>query len=1014
MSFAKRILGILLCLVMVASLVPCALSASAINLSNAYRLTINGSYVMGMPSGVTVAELMASVHSSAVLKNPSGIVVSNTDTSIVSTGYIINYSGAEYTIIVAGDVDGDGLLKTNDYTALKLSFKGISLNSLSDLAADIDMDGLTSTSDYILLAKHVKSQFDINSNLIVPDDEKATITPEAPVVSDFVNSGTIHFDGTQVTVTGTGVSVVDNYAYVTASGEYTVTGTSTNAYIRVFANTEEKVKLILSGTSVTNSSGPAIFFEQCKKAFIVLADGTSNSLTDGTTTTLLDKGALFSNDTLQISGNGSLTVTGNRQHGICSDDDIIIKGGNITVTNAVKDAFHANDDITVNDGVVTVKNAGSDAMESEGTVNVLGGTINLTSPSGNALKATTTYCGTGGTVNVYSSTNAVKGDASVVISGGTYNLVSTNNAVKSDLLVDISGGTFKINSTSDGIKSSSLDLTSTAGETRTSFAYTSLNGSVASSGTYVWTTGTISNTAVYWNVAVAESNGTGGYVVTQVLSSGAAKNVTVPTGGILVLSHISDAAYSSCCLIQAGDVITYNTSTSTVTVTTGANYLGDINITGGNFHITCGNDGIEAGQNLVINNNDAKKTTASGIATTGSYNMYIVSGGGYTASFDSTLGSYKGIKADDKVEIKNGVIYASTPEDTISCDENITISGGTITIYTSRDGVAASNALNITGGTLNITSKSGYSTSLATTDTNSYKGLKGTGSITISNGTFNINTPDDAVHSNGACTISGGTFSIYTGDDGFHSDTTMTVSGGTINIHSSYEGVEGLNVNITGGRLIINSSDDGINAAGGTDSSGTGGNRPGGPGGGGFGGGMGGDTSKYSLNISGDSTFVWMNCKGDGLDSNGSLTISGGTVIVQQSGGGNSGFDADGTRAINGGLVIICDGGDMVELPSSSTQPVISYTMTSSISANTLLNVQDSSGKTIFTYKPTISYKHIMVSSPSFSTGSSYKIYTGGSCTGTADNGLYKSGTYTAGTLKKTITLSSIVTSASR
>lgn len=1013
MSFTKRIIGMLLCLIMVASLIPCALSASAINLSNAYRLTINGSYVMGMPSGVTVAELMASVHSSAVMKNPSGVVVSNTDTSMVSTGYVISYSGTEYTIIVAGDVDGDGLIKTNDYTALKLSFKGISLNTQSTLAADIDMDGLTSTSDYILLAKHVKSQFDINSSLILSDDEKATITPEAPVVSDFANSGTIHFDGTKVTVSGTGVSVVDNYAYVTASGEYTVTGTSTNAYIHVNANTEEKVKLILSGTSITNTSGSAIFFEQCKKAFIVLADGTSNSLTDGTTTTLTDKGALFSNDTLQISGNGSLTVTGNRQHGICSDDDIIIKGGNITVTNAVKDAFHANDDITVKDGTVTVTNAGSDAMESEGTINVVGGTINITSPSGNALKAATTYCGTDGTVNVYSATNAVKGDTSVVISGGAYNLVCTKNAIKSDLLVDISGGTFKINSSSDGIKSSSLDSTTTAGETRTSFAYTSLNGSVASSGTYVWTTGTISNTAVYWNVAVAESNGSGGYVVTQVLPSGTAKNVTVPTSGILVMSHISDSAYSSCCLIQVGDVVTYNTSTSTVTVTTGTNYLGDVNITGGNFHITCGNDGIQAGSNLVINNNDTKKTTASGIATSGSYNMYIISGGGYSASFDSTAGSYKAIKADDKIEIKNGVIYASTPEDTISCDENITISGGTITILTARDGISASNALNISGGTLNVTSKSGYSTSISSSDTNSYKGLKGTGSVTISNGTFNINTPDDAVHSNGACTVSGGTFSIYTGDDGFHSDTTMTVSGGTINIHASYEGVEGLNVYITGGRLIINSSDDGINAAGGSDSSGTGGNRPGGgPGGGGFGGGMGGDTSKYSLNISGDNTFVWMNCTGDGLDSNGSLTISGGTVIVQQSGGGNSGLDADGTRAINGGLVIICDGGDMIELPSASTQPVISYTMSSSVSANTLLNVQDSSGNTIFTYKATISYKHIMVSSPSLNKGSSYKIYTGGSCTGTADNGLYKSGTYTAGTLKKTVTLSSTVTSA--
>ncbi len=1006
MNSAKRIIGILLCLAFMVSMLSGVVSVSAIDLSNMYRLVISGAYVKGVPSETTVADLMASLHSSATIKNSEGTLLSKTDTAYVCSGYTLCYPTVEYTIVVSGDIDSDGAVKTNDYAALKLSFKGIPLNELATAAADVNMDDIVNTSDYILLGRHIKSQYDINDSLHLTDDEKANIVPAAPVVGDFANSGTIHFNGSKVTVTGTGVEVVDNYAYVTASGEYTVTGTSSNAYIRVNAPTEAKVKLTLSGTSVNNSAGPAIYFEQCKKAYVVLADGTTNTLTDGTTTTLSDKGALFANDTLEISGGGTLKVTGNRQHAISSDDDIIIESGTVVVTNAVKDAFHANDDITVKGGTVTVQNAGSDALESEATVNIAGGTLNLTCPAGNALKAATAYSGTGGTINVYSSDNGVKGDSSVNISGGDYNIVCANNAVKSDLLVDVSGGTFKINSSADGIKSYSLDTTVTS-ETRASFAYTALNGSVATSGCYVWTTGTISNTATYWNVVVAESNGAGGYIATQVLSSGTAKTVSVPSGGILVMAHQDNASYSSCCLIQVGDIISYNTSTSTVTVATGTNYLGNVNITGGNFHITCANDAIQAGEDLVINNTDSKRVTSSGIATSGSYNFYIVSAGGYSTSVDSTLGSYKAIKADDTVRITNGAIYASTPEDTISCDDTIVIGGGAITVASGRDGIAAANALNITGGSINITTKGGYSTTLSSSDTNSYKGLKGTGSINISGGTFTISTPDDAVHSNGACTVSGGTFTIYTGDDAFHSDTTMTVSGGTIDVKACYEGIEGLNINITGGKTIIQSSDDGVNAAGGADGSGMGGMRPG------MGGSMSSNTSQYSLNISGANTFLWMNTRGDGLDSNGSLTVSGGTVIVQQSGGGNSGLDADGTRAIKGGLVIIVDGGDMVELPSASTQPVISYKMSSSVAANTLLNVQDSSGNTIFTYKSTVSYRHITVSSPSFKTGSTYKIYTGGSTTGTANNGLYTGGTYTAGTLKKTVTLSSTVTSTS-
>lgn len=1007
MNGLKRFVGLVLCLVLLLSAVPGVIDAKAINLSDEYRLTIVDTYVKGVPEETTVASLMATLHSSATIKNSDGALLSNTDPAYVCTGYVLCYPTVEYTLIVTGDIDGDGVIKANDYTALKMSFKNATLNEVSTLAADVDGDGLVNSSDYIALRNHLKDHINIHTNFYLTDDEKAGIVPEAPVVGDFANSGAIHFNGSSITVSGTGVEVVDNYAYVTTSGEYTVTGTSSNAFIRVNAPTEAKVKLTLSGTTIKNDAGPAIFFEQCKKAYIVLADGTTSTLTDGTTTTLTDKAALFANDTIEISGNGALKVTGNRQHAICSDDDIIIEGGSVTVVNAVKDAFHANDDITVNGGTITVQNAGSDALESEATVNVAGGTLNLACPLGNALKATTTYTGTGGKINITSSDNGVKGDAAVNITGGDYSIVCANNAIKSDLLVDVSGGTFVIDSAADGIKSYSLDATATS-ETRTSFAYTALNGSVSTSGCYVWTSGTISNTATYWNVVVAESNGAGAYVATQVLTNGNAKTVSVPSGGILVMAHQDNASYASCCLIQVGDTIAYNTGTSTVTVTTGTNYLGDVNITGGNFHITCANDAIQAGEDLVINNTDTKRVTSTGIGTSGSYNFYIVSAGGYSTSVDTTLGSYKAIKADDSLTIGNGAIYASTPEDTISCDDSITINGGSITIASGRDGIAASNALKITGGTFSITTKGGYNTSISSSDTNSYKGLKGTGSINISGGTFSISSPDDAVHSNGACTVSGGTFTIYTGDDAFHSDTTMTVSGGSIDVKASYEGVEGLNVNITGGRIIIQSSDDGVNAAGGADGSGMGGTRPGWPGSGST-----TSSSQYSLNVSGANTFLWMNTTGDGLDSNGALTISGGTVIVQQSGGGNSGFDADGTKAVTGGLFIVVDGGDMVELPSASTQPVISYKMSSSVSANTLLNVQDSGGNTIFTYKSTVSYKHILVSSPSFKTGSSYKIYTGGSVTGTADNGLYTGGTYTAGTLKKTVTLSSTVTSTS-
>ena len=115
----------------------------------------------------------------------------------------------------------------------------------------------------------------------------------------------------------------------------------------------------------------------------------------------------------------------------------------------------------------------------------------------------------------------------------------------------------------------------------------------------------------------------------------------------------------------------------------------------------------------------------------------------------------------------------------------------------------------------------------------SMKGIKSDGDMMISGGSFTIDSADDSVHTNSSVTVSGGTFEIASGDDAFHGEDTLTISGGTINITESYEGLEALFVNIQDGDITIVSTDDGLNAAGGTDSSGTTGGRDGMFGGGG-------------------------------------------------------------------------------------------------------------------------------------------------------------------------------------
>lgn len=370
----------------------------------------------------------------------------------------------------------------------------------------------------------------------------------------------------------------------------------------------------------------------------------------------------------------------------------------------------------------------------------------------------------------------------------------------------------------------------------------------------------------------------------------------------------------------------------------------------------------------------------------------------------------------------------------------ITINGGTFDLDVDGDGIQADTALNINNGTFDIQTWKGYSVWNDTlADAYSCKGLKASGdrateaglepAITITGGTFTLNTGDDAVHSDAYATVTGGTFSIRTGDDGMHADTSLTIGseGGyerdpDITINSSYEGLEGGTVYIYSGRQYVVASDDGVNAAGGS-SSGTdpgagGGNtfnpggRPGGgPGGGGSfnpGGGSTTTTGDYNIYIYGGDLYV--NCNGDGLDSNGGLYLHGGTqaVFSMKSGGDNSPIDADGTVSIQGASVFIAGTAGMDGSAQSSwfgsNQKYASST--TSYSAGKIINTKaGSSGSVVFSYALPKNVNYIMASypstvssnTPSFATATSVTACKGGSWSHSWNSGVTSNGvtTYT-------------------
>lgn len=205
------------------------------------------------------------------------------------------------------------------------------------------------------------------------------------------------------------------------------------------------------------------------------------------------------------------------------------------------------------------------------------------------------------------------------------------------------------------------------------------------------------------------------------------------------------------------------------------------------------------------------------------------------------------------------------------------------------------------------------------------------------------------------------------------------MSGGTVTISESYEGLEGLHILVSGGDITLKASDDGLNAAGGTDSSGFGGMRGSDQfGGGGMGDPMGGGMiggSSGSIAISGGRLYV--NASGDGIDANGTLEISGGyTVVCGPTQGDTATLDYDSSAVITGGTFIGTGSAMMAQTFSDSSQGVLAVSVGNQ-QAGTAVTLTDASGNTIISHAPELDFAVVILSSPDMIQGENYTITVG-------------------------------------
>lgn len=462
---------------------------------------------------------------------------------------------------------------------------------------------------------------------------------------------------------------------------------------------------------------------------------------------------------------------------------------------------------------------------------------------------------------------------------------------------------------------------------------------------------------------------------------------------VLDNANITNSSGAALNVVNADEVILYSASGTTNTISDGADYTAtgeddpdavvyskaDLTIAGEGTLKVNGNheDGIHTSDGLVI----ASGTLEVNAANTGIKGKDYVDILGGTINVTAQQDGIKSTNDTDEgkgwTRLSNGTVTVNAGDDGFKASRVVEISGGSLTVEQSDEGIEA-QYINVSGGDVNVTSADdGMNASLKTSNSESTDSSENTsdaanqqqnsqqqGSIP---GGQQSGTSNQQQQGMGQPPAMSGTSQDGTSQNG---------ASGTAQQQNNTQNQGNQNMGqppaMPGGNAQDGTSQNGTT---GTGQQGMGlppqGGMPGGGGGGTF------EVIDAAINVSGG--HVTVNAEGDGIDSNGVTTLSGGTLIVNgPSQGGNAALDTNGDLLLNGATVLSGSTADMFEAPSTnSTSGYLKLTNSSGFEQGSTVQVADSSGKVVANYKVTKSnVQLVLVSSSSIVKGQSYTAYT--------------------------------------
>lgn len=466
-----------------------------------------------------------------------------------------------------------------------------------------------------------------------------------------------------IDVNGGGASVNGSIVTIGSAGTYVVSGTLTDGQIAVNAPENALVRLVLNGVELSNSTTSPVFCKQADKLLIILAEGSTNTITDSESYVFPNadtdepNAAIFSNTDMTVNGTGALAVKANYNNGIGTKDDLIVVSGTLNVT-ARNDAVRGRDSVTVLDADLTLTADGDGIQSNNGTAEDKGW-IEL-------------Y---GGTFNIIAAHDGVQAETWLTVEGGDFNIVSGGGSANApERTAEVRGGG-RPGGGMAGPQPGAGDrgqMPPTAGTsaTDTVLVETMIMGMAA-------------DTTVASEDAASDSF--------KGLKAGT--NLAI-TGGKFVIDSADDALHAN----------------------------GNVSVSGGELTISTGDDGMHADGDLVINGNSKIDILTSYEGVEGA--TVIISGGDVSvvASDDGINaaggagGSEGGAFGQDRfnsgsgkycVRVEGGNVSITAGSDGIDSNGDLTISGGVIMLNMTNlqaaggDGMLDKDgALSITGGTI--------------------------------------------------------------------------------------------------------------------------------------------------------------------------------------------------------------------------------------------------------------------------------------------------------------------------